>query len=106
MSSAFDFYFNNPVIRTGLFFILGLCFGSFITAFNYRVPRNMNWISDRSRCTKCNHILGVIDLMPVVSWLVLRARCRHCGVRISMRYPLIELGCGLGCALIAWLSTR
>jgi leader peptidase (prepilin peptidase)/N-methyltransferase len=61
----------------------------------------MNWISDRSRCTACNHVLGVPDLVPVFSWLALRGKCRHCGTRIPARYPLIELGFGLAFALIA-----
>lgn len=93
--------FDNPAFRAGLFFCLGLCFGSFLSAVTYRVPRKLNWTTDRSRCTSCGHALGVPDLVPVFSWMFLRGRCRHCGTSISVRYPLLELGFGIVFAVIA-----
>jgi prepilin signal peptidase PulO-like enzyme (type II secretory pathway) len=85
----------SPAFKAGLFFCLGLIFGSFLTAVTYRVPRGLDWVSARSKCTACGHALGVLDLIPVFSWLFLRGKCRHCGVKISARYPLIELSTGL-----------
>ncbi len=75
---------------------LGLVFGSFATALSHRVPRGETWAEfkgkkSRSSCPSCGALLGVRDLVPVFSWLFLRGRCRHCGVRIGTRYPLIEL---------------
>lgn len=98
-----NFLSINPAFRAGLFFCLGICLGSFTTALVYRIPRKLNWTTDRSRCTSCHHALGVLDLVPIFSWVFLRGKCRHCGARVSIRYPLIELGFGLTFALIAAL---
>jgi leader peptidase (prepilin peptidase)/N-methyltransferase len=81
--------------------ILGLIMGSAVTALSWRVPRGESWVHGRSRCPKCGHVLGVLDLFPVLSWLASRGRCRHCGVRVSARYPFIEATCGAW-ALLAW----
>ncbi len=83
--------------------ILGLVMGSAVTALSWRVPRHESWVRGRSRCPKCGHVLGLQDLFPVLSWLVHRGRCRHCGAPVSARYPLIELACGAW-ALLAWLK--
>lgn len=100
---AFYIIMHNPALRAGLFFVVGLCVGSFVTALAYRLPRGENWVSARSRCTACNHALGAVDLVPVLSWVFLRGRCRHCGTRISARYPAIELVVGGAFALISFL---
>ncbi len=76
-------------------FLLGLCFGSFVTMASHRLPRDMEIVKTRSHCTKCQAVLGVLDLFPVVSWVRSGGKCRHCGARISWRYPLTELVCGL-----------
>ncbi len=60
-------------------------------------------VSPPSHCPACGTPLGPVDLVPVLSWVVLRGRCRHCGARISARYPLIELAVGVVFALVAWL---
>ncbi|NBX66147.1 MAG: prepilin peptidase [Proteobacteria bacterium] len=93
----------NPALKAGLFFCLGACVGSFVTALHYRIPRKLNWSTDRSRCTSCHHTLGIRDLVPIASWLAMRGHCRYCGASISPRYPLIEVGFGLLFALISCL---
>jgi leader peptidase (prepilin peptidase) / N-methyltransferase len=70
---------------------LGLVFGSFVTALSYRLPRGESIAHGRSRCPHCTHVLEAPDLVPLLSWLAHRGKCRHCGVKISGRYPFIEL---------------
>lgn len=72
----------------------GLAFGSFLTVVIYRVPQGRSIVRPRSACAACGTQLRSADLVPVVSWLVLRGRCRSCGARISAIYPLAELACG------------
>lgn len=81
--------------------LLGLVMGSAVTALAWRVPRGESWVHGRSRCPKCGHLLGVLDLVPVLSWAANLGRCRHCRTTVSVRYPLTELACGLW-ALAAW----
>lgn len=69
---------------------LGLVIGSFLNVVAYRLPRGESLVRPRSRCTSCGSEVRPYDNVPVVSWLLLRGRCRHCGERISARYPLIE----------------
>jgi len=70
--------------------LLGLCFGSFINALVWRLHEKRNWVSERSECTHCHHVLAAADLIPVVSWLLLRGKCRYCRKPISDT-PLTEL---------------
>ena len=77
--------------------LIGLVLGSAVGALAWRVPRQISWARGRSACTSCGHPLGVLDLIPVLSWLLTLGRCRHCGARVSWRYPLTELLCA------AWL---
>lgn len=71
---------------------LGLVLGSFATALSYRLPRNLSIVTmKRSHCPSCHQILGMIDLIPLFSWLFLGGKCRHCRTSIGWRYPLIEL---------------
>lgn len=100
---ALEFYLGNPALRAGLFFVLGACIGSFVTALMHRIPRKMNWISARSRCTSCHHALGARDLVPVFSWVASKGRCRHCGRRVSWRYPVTEIVFGVLFASISLL---
>jgi prepilin signal peptidase PulO-like enzyme (type II secretory pathway) len=74
-----------------LFALLGLVGGSFATAASHRLPLDRPIAMDRSRCASCGHTLGAADLVPVLSWIVTRGRCRYCGTRVSARYPLIEI---------------
>jgi leader peptidase (prepilin peptidase)/N-methyltransferase len=71
--------------------LFGLLVGSFLNVVIYRVPRHESLVSPGSHCPSCGHELGALELVPVVSWLALRARCRACGAHISARYPLVEL---------------
>ena len=80
--------------RALLFGLVGLAFGSFLTVVVHRVPRGESVVSPRSRCPSCGSPLRNGDNIPVVSWLLLRGRCRSCGARISPVYPLTELGTG------------
>jgi hypothetical protein len=64
--------------------------GSFLNVCIWRIPRGESIVLPRSRCTSCGHILGVLDLFPILSYLVLRRRCRHCGASVSARYVIVE----------------
>jgi leader peptidase (prepilin peptidase) / N-methyltransferase len=76
------------VIVAGLF---GAVIGSFLNVVAHRVPLGESLVSPGSRCPECEAPVKPYDNIPVVSWLVLRGRCRNCGTRISPRYPLVEL---------------
>jgi len=69
----------------------GLIFGSFATVVAHRMPRGESFAVGRSRCPGCGQTIAAYDNIPVVSWLLLRGRCRHCDARISARYPITEL---------------
>ena len=75
-------------------FIVGLCLGSFVNAAIWRIKHKKDLLFGRSECTKCHYKLGILDLIPVVSWLSLGGRCRKCNTRISTQYPLVELATG------------
>jgi leader peptidase (prepilin peptidase) / N-methyltransferase len=77
----------------GLCALLGLAVGSFLNVVIYRVPRGMSVVSPRSACPSCGTQILERDNVPVVSWLLLRGRCRHCHEPISATYPLVELAC-------------
>lgn len=81
--------------------ILGLIFGSFGTVAAWRIPRRESIVTGRSHCPQCGAMITAIENVPVLSWLLLRGRCRHCGNPISPRYPLIELTTGILFALSA-----
>lgn len=71
--------------------ILGAIIGSFLNVVIWRLPRGESLATPPSRCPSCQQRIAPYDNLPVVAWLVLRGRCRHCGARISPRYPLVEL---------------
>ncbi|WP_188453417.1 prepilin peptidase [Virgibacillus oceani] len=79
------------ILYTTVFFLLGLIFGSFFNVVGLRLPKKMPFTSDRSICPQCNHILSWYELVPVLSFLLQRGKCRHCNGKISLIYPLIEL---------------
>lgn len=79
-----------------LLIVLGLCFGSFVNALVWRLHEQANKnplsiIRGRSMCPRCKHSLGALDLVPVLSWLGLRGKCRYCHKPISVQYPLVEI---------------
>ena len=76
-------------------FLTGLCFGSFLNVLIYRIPRKLSVVSPPSACPVCSERLRAGELVPLFAFLVLRGKCRHCGAKISFRYPLIELFNGL-----------
>jgi leader peptidase (prepilin peptidase)/N-methyltransferase len=79
-------------------FLLGSVIGSFVSVVAHRVPRGEDFVRGRSRCPRCGAQIAAYDNIPIVSWLVLRGRCRACGERISIRYPAVELATGLAFA--------
>lgn len=76
-------------------FLLGLCIGSFLNVLIDRLPHGMT-LWGRSKCDWCKKILRWYELIPLISWVVQRARCRRCHKAISVQYPLIELGTAIG----------
>jgi leader peptidase (prepilin peptidase)/N-methyltransferase len=82
---------SDAWIRAIVALPFGLGVGSFMTVAVYRLPRGESVIRPRSRCPACGAEIGARDNVPVLSWLLLRGRCRRCGERVSVEYPLLEL---------------
>jgi len=72
-------------------FVFGAVIGSFLNVVAYRLPRGESLVSPPSHCPGCKAPVKPYDNIPIVSWLLLRGRCRSCGTPISARYPLVEL---------------
>lgn len=70
--------------------LLGAVFGSFLNCAAWRLSHGESVLRGRSHCTSCGHVLGAGDLVPILSWLFLRGKCRYCGTKIPARYPLTE----------------
>jgi leader peptidase (prepilin peptidase) / N-methyltransferase len=91
-------------------FLLGLLFGSFLNVCISRIPRNESIVHPRSRCPQCSAAIRWYDNIPVLSWLLLRGRCRDCKQMIPWRYPLVELATALWFTVVAdrcftaWMS--
>lgn len=79
----------------------GSIIGSFLNVVIHRVPHGRSVLRPASACGACGHAIRWYDNIPLLSWLLLRARCRDCGARISARYPLIELATALAFAGVA-----
>lgn len=73
-----------------LIFTLGIVIGSFLNVCIYRIPMEESIAFPPSHCTSCKHNLKAIDLIPILSYIFLRGRCRYCSEKVSIRYPLIE----------------
>ncbi len=80
----------DPFLASAIFF-LGLAFGSFLNVCIYRLPLDLSVVTPRSACPRCKRPIAFYDNLPVLSWLILRGRCRHCHAAISPRYLLVEL---------------
>lgn len=76
-------------------FVFGCCIASFMNVVVYRLPRGISIAKGRSFCGSCHHMLHAIDLIPILSYVFLKGRCRYCHAKISIRHPLIELAGGL-----------
>ena len=70
--------------------VFGACMGSFLNCAAWRIVRGESFLRGRSRCPSCGHELGAADLVPVLSWVFLRGKCRYCGTKVPVRYPLTE----------------
>ncbi len=118
----------SPALFTGVIFLLGLLVGSFLNVVIHRLPIMMqrgwrqecrtlfpaelgsaaddeqpyNLVAPRSACPSCGHAISALENIPLLSYLVLRGKCRGCGVSIGLRYPLVELTCGIASAVVAW----
>ncbi len=90
------------MILVALTAVVGLLVGSFLNVVIWRVPRGESVVSPRSRCPNCGHEIRGRDNVPILSWLLLHARCRDCGARVSARYPLVELATAVLFGLLAW----
>ena len=86
-------------------FLGGMIAGSFVSVVAHRVPRGLSTVGPRSRCPGCDAVIAAYDNVPVLSWLLLRGRCRRCGQSIPVSYPILELGVGIAfgaTALVLW----
>ena len=92
-----------PAIFIGFAFLFGLVFGSFGNVIIYRLPIGES-IRGRSHCPQCNKTIEAICLIPVISYLLLRGKCRYCHRHISWQYPLVELGSGFLAVVAAFLA--
>lgn len=79
-----------PVFGAVVIIVLGLCIGSFLNVVIYRLPAGESIVTGRSHCPACKRDLAWYDLIPVLSYLLLGARCRYCHANIAVRYPLVE----------------
>jgi len=80
----------DPVLASAIF-VLGLAFGSFLNVCIYRLPRDLSVVRPRSTCPGCQKAIRSYDNIPVLSWLMLRGRCRNCKIHISPRYLFVEV---------------
>ncbi len=90
------------IILTTCLGVFGLAMGSFLNLCIDRLPAGTSIVKPRSHCDKCNRTLTAVDLIPVLSYIWLRGRCRYCGARIPLRDLLVELACGAIFAYLAW----
>jgi len=128
--SVIELLASSPALFVGTCLVLGLAVGSFLNVVIYRLPvmldrawreqcrelsgeaasatlpaaaeQRFNLAVPRSACPACQAPIGALQNIPLISWLVLRGRCAHCGQPISVRYPLVEALSGLLCAAVAW----
>lgn len=90
----------TPVVLVGAA-VIGLAVGSFLNVVIHRVPAGLSVVRPASACPGCGAEIRARDNIPVLSWILLRGRCRNCGTGISLRYPLVEAGTGLAFVAVA-----
>ena len=78
-----------------LFFIFGLCFGSFYNVLALRLPKGESIIKPKSHCPKCLHTLKWYELIPIISFIIQKGKCKNCHTKLSFFYPFTELVTGL-----------
>jgi leader peptidase (prepilin peptidase)/N-methyltransferase len=78
-----------------LIFLFGLCIGSFLNVCIYRLPQSKSIVHPRSMCPNCGTLIRFYDNIPILSYIALRGKCRHCKAHISPRYPVIEFMSGI-----------
>ncbi len=128
--SVIELLASSPALFVGACLVLGLAVGSFLNVVIYRLPvmldrawreqcrelsgeaasatlpaaapERFNLAVPRSACPACQAPISLLQNIPLISWLVLRGRCAHCGQPISVRYPLVEALSGVLCAAVAW----
>lgn len=71
--------------------LFGLCVGSFLNVLIYRIPKGEEFVKTPSHCMSCGHKLSWYENIPVFSWLLQGGKCRHCGVKLSAQYPIVEI---------------
>jgi leader peptidase (prepilin peptidase)/N-methyltransferase len=84
-----------PYLIEAFILICGLCIGSFLNVCIYRLPASKSIVHPRSMCSNCGTLIASYDNIPILSYLWLKGRCRHCRTKISPRYPMVELLGGL-----------
>ena len=126
MSDLIEIFQLYPAFYLGVIFILGLLVGSFLNVVILRLPvmmesdwqqqccellniddsrykkNNFNLITPRSRCPSCDHHISAIENIPVISYIFLRGKCKKCGTKISLRYPLVELTSAITVTIVAF----
>ena len=73
-----------------IFFAIGASIFSFLNVVIYRLPRHMQFTEGKSMCTSCGHELTMKDMIPIISWVSLKGKCRYCGAPVSIRYTIVE----------------
>ena len=93
-----------------VFFAIGASIFSFLNVIIYRLPRHIQFTLGHSKCTTCGHELTMRDMIPILSWVSLRGKCRYCGARVSARYTIVEVLGGIFAVLwtvlfgIKWMA--
>ena len=87
----------------GLLFLFGLVIGSFLNVCIHRLPRGESVVTPRSHCPHCNHLIAAYDNIPLISYLLLRGKCRYCHARISPLYFFVELSTGFLFLFFYWI---
>lgn len=101
--SSFEDVFGLPIwVGYAFFFILGLAVGSFLNVVIYRVPLRKSVVFPSSKCTNCENRINFYDNIPLISWFILKGKCRSCKIPISFRYPSVEFLLGAAFVLIFW----
>ncbi len=86
---------SHHLVLALVFLVLGSCVGSFLNVCIHRIPIGLSVLRPRSRCRCCLTAIRARDNLPVLGWLILGGKCRHCRASISPRYPIVELTVGL-----------